>query len=179
MNLPTTTLHADSVAKRSKQARALWLLFIALVLVVLRPGIEAGLRLILAQKRASLAAHTFVIPRGWSVRQRKNEVQMWKPCMTIFCGSPTASIILADARAGGDFDAWRQAALETLGNRGYAQPNQKAVTAGETKFTCLESRSMSNARIVVSVCYDPALDIQATFDGTGDSLSSFYQLISN
>jgi hypothetical protein len=168
---------SESSAAKSKQTRTLCVLFSVLLVVIFRPALEAGTHLLFVHKSAPIRGHTFVAPRGWLVRERAGRFQLWKPCLTIFCSTAGGSITIGSSQVGGDSNAWHQAVLETLKDRGYSQPNEKIIVTGATSFTCLESTSLRRSDAIVSVCYDPAFDIQATFDGRRENVNQLYELI--
>lgn len=169
---------AELRLKRHQQERALLLLGLVLLGAITKPTISACLQGFFLERTAVIKGQEFVVPRWWVSRAAPREIDIWRPCLTIFCKSSKSVVRLQDARINGEMDAWQSAAQETLIEQGYQQPTKSQITSRNGAFTCFESRKINSPASVINLCYNAEIDVGASFTGPNNDLQSLRLVIS-
>lgn len=169
---------AEPGVKRHQQERALLLLGLVLLGAITKPTASACLQGFFLQRTAVMKRNEFVVPRWWLSRAASGEIDIWKPCLTIFCTTSKSVVRLQDAGSNGEMDAWQVAAQETLIEQGYQQPTKGQIAGRNGAFTCFESRKINSPASVINICYNARIDVGASFTGASKDLESLRLVIS-
>jgi hypothetical protein len=118
-----------------------------------------------------------VIPRGWEVTKARSTLVANRPCMTVFCATHRASVLIVADEKGMPFETWRKATLAEMVRSRVGSPTTRAILGTSGRFTCLEVVSEVLSTDVASDCIEDRGRLHVTFVGNKGELISFYEIL--
>ena len=162
-------------ASRRKQLRIWSILVLFLCVIVLNPIIRFGVQRLLPRAPVRLGNAEISIPKTWMLSSDATRVTVWKPCITVFCGSPQASFVLEVKDL--PEDVWERAATKIFRDNYSAEVTTKTINNGSATTKCLELNSALADGSVVASCINPDLHLTSTFTGNSSLRSAFYAIL--
>lgn len=148
-----------------------------LVLTVFVPTLEWGWQAIRRSRTVRMGGIQAEIPRSWMVREGESSLEAWKPCLTSFCMSRSASVsLLWLGHAGCAQDIVMRSSRGALAKLGKADPQSSEVRVGEVTLECLAAAGADRSGKRAYSCYNWRSCILGSYYGSSVHLESFYSI---
>ncbi len=171
----------DCAAKRvspwRKPITTLWIVSFLLPLTIFYPAAKWGWQAIHRSQTVRAGDVEAEVSRFWMVRQKGARLEAWKPCLTLFCMSPSASMSFL----------WmgHQSCSQTLvmhstevvfTGKGFIDAKTSQIGIGTTTLECLGAKRSPQSSGTVYSCFNSESCIMGTFEGTDTDLAAFYRV---
>jgi hypothetical protein len=117
------------------------------------------------------------VPRAWMIRKKGFRLEAWKPCITAFCVSPSASMSFAwMGRQTCNREIVMHSSAVILERQGFTDPRAYKVEADSESLDCLEARKAGRSDYALNACFNVGSCILGTLEGPNSDLATFYRI---
>jgi len=161
-----------------EQIKALCLLIVLLTFVALGPALKWSITAAFRENPVRAGHMEVAIPRTWLTRVSDSSIEAWKPTMTVFSSTPSASmkISLLDSVAITE-EIWLDSAQTVLRERRLSNPTPRSFRGSAGPIRCLEGTTDEIPQRAGSTCIASESRIVASFEGMVSQLNGFYSIV--
>jgi hypothetical protein len=176
-SLRHVTILPQKDARTAKQAKTLAGLLLILVFAVFSPGLRLGVTASTARS-VRLGTAELTVPGGWVLSGTSPRITVTKPCITIFCATPRAGLVVEVSKLPAKLDeVWANAAKKALHNIFSAEVALRAFQEISGPLQCAETDSLTTDGKLMAACLDSNLRLTSTFRGEASLRPVFYQIL--
>jgi hypothetical protein len=149
-----------------------------LLLIVFAPALRWGWQALCRTQPVHVGNVEAVVPRAWMIREKKSRLEVWKPCLTVFCTYPSASMsFMWDGRVTCSQDIVMHSVGVVFAQQGFTDPQVRDVNAGLTTLECLEAKRPGQPGRVIRACFKVESCVLGNFEGNAGDQAAFSRII--
>lgn len=160
-----------------EQIRAIVLLSVLLLFSVFAPTMRWIGQALVRGARVRSGNVQLMVPETWMVRKKNHVLEVWKPCLTIFCSRPSAEIVIqTEDLLSADEQIWEHGAETVLKGLGFSEFVTREINNPGGAITCIEANHGVRGQELMSTCFQPVSGISATMTSRTGRLDPLYEI---
>jgi hypothetical protein len=174
-------MQSSFLAATRQPVRTIIFLVFLLLLIIFWPTIAWLGQVVVRSNPVRFRQLEVDLPRRWMVDVQPKRLKAWEPCLTRFCSSPNAEMLIWIAPDGADESIARNSVEKVLRTMGQPDLVSRTIPAIRGTTECFESRAMSPG-FTMSGCYNVELGFFATVataEADPDELSKAYDVVAS
>ena len=169
--------NSDRIVTTRRRAATLCITASVFVAVVFAPTGRWGWQAIWRKHPVRVGDLETEIPRAWMISKKGFRLEAWRPCLTLFCQVPSASMSFSwMGRRTCDREIVMHSSGVTFEQIGFTDRRADEVHVDGESLDCLEATKAGRSDFALSACFKASSCILGTFEGPNYDLGTFHRI---